>query len=105
GRAKAKVAAKAAAGPTMAECRRVAERLRMVADGTRVAVLLSLADGEKNVTTMTKELDSTQPAVSHHLCLMKMSGTIEARRQGKSNFYGVTPLGRSLLAAVRTMLG
>ena len=31
----------------------------------------------------------SQPAVSHHLALLRVSGLIEARREGKHNFYCV----------------
>jgi ArsR family transcriptional regulator len=34
-------------------------------------------------------LNQTQPAVSHHLTLLRMTGLVGFRRQGKHNFYRV----------------
>jgi ArsR family transcriptional regulator len=34
-------------------------------------------------------LGQTQPAVSHHLTLLRMTGLVGYRRQGKHNFYRV----------------
>mgnify|MGYP003892268453 CR=1 FL=1 len=36
-----------------------------------------------------KFLGLSQPAVSHHLALLRVSGLIESRREGKHNFYSV----------------
>jgi ArsR family transcriptional regulator len=36
-------------------------------------------------------LKQSQPAVSHHLALLKMAGLIECRRDGKHNFYHIMP--------------
>jgi ArsR family transcriptional regulator len=104
GRAKARAAAAIAAGPTAADCRRVADRLKMAADGTRVGILLALADGERNVSDMMGRLGMSQPALSHHLSIMRMSGTVASRREGKSNFYHMTARGRSLLSAVTAIM-
>jgi ArsR family transcriptional regulator len=36
-------------------------------------------------------LDQSQPAVSHHLALLRMAGVIACRRDGKHNFYRLVP--------------
>jgi DNA-binding transcriptional ArsR family regulator len=105
GLAKGKAAARAAAGPTGADCRRVATRLKMISDGTRVGVLLALVDGEKHVTTLMGQLGMSQPALSHHLTLLSASGVVVPRRQGQFNFYALSDTGRELLTAVRAMMG
>lgn len=104
GRARAKAAKKAAAGPTMAECRRMAARLKMLADGSRIGILMAIADGERNVTQLTELLPMTQPGVSHHLALLKLSGVVAPHRAGKFVRYGLTDDGRALVAVVRAML-
>jgi ArsR family transcriptional regulator len=62
----------------------------MLADKSRLKILLSLAqDGEMNVTALCGMLGQSQPAVSHHLTLLRMNGLVSFRRQGKHNFYRV----------------
>src|SRR5579872_4595178 len=83
---------KAAAGtrPT-AEIRRVAELLKQVSDPTRLQVLMLLSEKERNVSELCADLGSqSQPAVSHHLALLRHGRLIEPRRAGKHNFYGLT---------------
>jgi ArsR family transcriptional regulator len=36
-------------------------------------------------------LKQSQPAVSHHLALLRLAGLIEMRRDGKHNFYRLIP--------------
>jgi ArsR family transcriptional regulator len=45
--------------------------------------------GELNVTAICQRLNQGQPAVSHHLALLRVSGAIEPRRSGKNIFYRV----------------
>lgn len=63
---------------------------KLLSDETRLRVLLYLArEGELHVTALCEKLEQSQPAVSHHLALLRVSGLIEARRDGKHNFYSV----------------
>ncbi len=63
---------------------------RMLSDGRRLTILLELArGGEMNVTTLCRLLGQSQPAVSHHLALLKAAGLITLRREGKHNNYSV----------------
>ena len=41
------------------------------------------------MTDLCNRLGQSQPAVSHHLALLRVSGLIESRREGKHNFYSV----------------
>jgi DNA-binding transcriptional ArsR family regulator len=43
----------------------------------------------------------SQPAVSHHLALLRHGGIIDCRRQGKNNFYSLTDLGERLSKLVK----
>ena len=62
---------------------------RLLSDKTRMNILLLLAKGERNVTSLCEELGLPQPTVSHHLGLLRMSNLIGNRRNGKQVFYGL----------------
>jgi len=65
---------------------------KLLADESRLKILSYLLQaGELNVRALCDLLDQSQPAVSHHLALLKSCGLIEARRDGKNNFYRVIP--------------
>ncbi|MGD0390770.1 MAG: metalloregulator ArsR/SmtB family transcription factor, partial [Tepidisphaeraceae bacterium] len=53
---------------------------RLLSDKTRLNVLLSLARGERNVTSLCEELGLAQPTVSHHLGLLRGNNMIANRR-------------------------
>lgn len=63
---------------------------KLLSDETRLRILLYLARvGELHVTALCDKLGQSQPAVSHHLALLRVAGLIEARRDGKHNFYSL----------------
>jgi len=65
---------------------------RLLADETRLRILYYLLQTEElNVRTLCRLLQQSQPAVSHHLALMRVAGIIECRRDGKHNFYHLVP--------------
>ena len=70
--------------------RELAQVFKLLSDETRLRVLFYLAlNQELNVTELCNRLGQSQPAVSHHLALLRVSGLIESRREGKHNFYSV----------------
>ena len=65
---------------------------RLLADETRLRVLRLLVEAkEYHVRALCEKLGQSQPAVSHHLALLRNAGLIECRRQGKHNFYRLAP--------------
>src|SRR5438093_11691368 len=60
---------------------------RLLSDKTRLGILLRLADGERNVSSLCQELGLPQPTVSHHLGLLRLNNIVGNRRQGKQVFY------------------
>jgi ArsR family transcriptional regulator len=65
---------------------------KLLADETRLRILYYLAQqDELNVRTLCNLLRQSQPAVSHHLALLRVAGLIECRRDGKHNFYHLVP--------------
>lgn len=80
---------------------RAAILLKQVSDATRLQVILILSDGERHVGALCEALGQSQPAVSHHLALLRHGGLISPRRQGKNNFYSLTEIGEELAKVVR----
>ncbi len=82
----------AKAGPPVrvsdATIARLSEVFKLMADKSRLKILLALAhEGEMHVSALCELLGQSQPAVSHHLTLMRMTGLVGFRRDGKHNFY------------------
>jgi ArsR family transcriptional regulator, arsenate/arsenite/antimonite-responsive transcriptional repressor len=65
---------------------------KLLGDETRLRILHALMCVEEmNVRTLCQHLGQSQPAVSHHLALLRTEGLIEPRRDGKHNFYRILP--------------
>ena len=65
---------------------------KLLADETRLRIIHYLTQREElNVRTFCQLLGQSQPAVSHHLALMRSAGVLECRRDGKHNFYRLMP--------------
>src|SRR3954467_15552196 len=77
------------AGATEEELEQLAALFRLLSDRTRLNLLMLLADGERNVTSLCETLKLPQPTVSHHLGLLRMSNVITNRRDGKQVFYSL----------------
>src|SRR6516165_912739 len=97
--------AAAASNRSLAEIRRVAELLKQVSDPTRLQILMLLTEKERNVSELCTDLGTqSQPAVSHHLALLRHGRLIEPRRDGKHNFYGLTETGKELADLVKMLV-
>lgn len=65
---------------------------KLLADETRLRILLHLSrQDELHVRGLCELLQQSQPAVSHHLALLRGEGLIELRREGKHNYYHLAP--------------
>ena len=63
---------------------------KLLSDETRLRILYYLTQrSELHVRALCELLHESQPAVSHHLALLRVAGLIDRRRQGKHNFYGL----------------
>ncbi|WP_437185744.1 ArsR/SmtB family transcription factor [Planctomicrobium sp. SH668] len=63
---------------------------KLLADETRLKILFFLGrEKELHVSALCERLGQSQPAVSHHLALLRVAGLIEPRRDGKHNFYSI----------------
>ena len=67
----------------------LSELFKVFGDSTRIKILYALVDREMNVTEISESLEMTQPAISQQLRVLKSSGLVKARREGKSSFYSL----------------
>jgi len=86
------------------QARRASILLKHVSDPTRLQVILILSEGEQHVGALCSQLAQSQPAVSHHLALLRHGGIIAPRRQGKNNFYSLTDTGTELSTVVKGLM-
>jgi len=73
----------------------LARMFRVLGDPTRLRILVLLGKGELNVTGLCDNLRMCQPTVSHHLSVLRMSGLVDTRRNGKEIFYSLCDTRRS----------
>ena len=71
--------------------RGMADLLKSIADEMRLVILTMLQDGEMCVCEIMEAMPVSQPAVSHHLRVLRQTGLITDRRQGKWIFYSLNP--------------
>ena len=72
-----------------------------LADRTRRAIVMELADGERTVGELTEALPVSQPAVSQHLKVLKPLGVVTDRAEGTRRKYRLDEHG---VAALRDQL-
>lgn len=60
---------------------------QLLADKTRLHILMELAKGERNVSSLCEQLRLPQPTVSHHLGLLRSRNLISNRRHGRHIYY------------------
>ena len=78
-----------------------ADRVRGLADPTRLSLAAALADAEELcVCDLAWIAGRSQNLVSHHLRALRSHGLVDSRRAGKMVMYSLTVEGRSLLAAL-----
>src|ERR1043166_3313163 len=64
--------------------------LKLLADPTRLRLLLLLEEDELSVAELQKLLGMGQSRISSHLAQLKRAGVVEDRRAGKHVYYGLT---------------
>lgn len=63
------------------------EVFAMLADATRVRIILALRDGERSVNHLANIVDKTPAAVSQHLAKLRLARIVAARQDGTRVFY------------------
>ncbi|MCA9074273.1 MAG: winged helix-turn-helix transcriptional regulator [Planctomycetaceae bacterium] len=83
-----------------------ASKCKLLGDSTRLRILLILDNqGDVHVAGLCEQLELNQPAVSHHLSLLRDAGVVKLRKDGKHNYYSYVrkPFIDVIKRAVRTM--
>lgn len=68
-----------------------AQKLKVLADETRLSVLKILMDGPKHVGELNDVLKLDQSLLSHHLKVLRDESLVEATRDGKAVLYNLAP--------------
>jgi len=73
-------------------------RFRALGDETRLRILEAFGAGEATVSELQHAVDIGQSLMSHHLRILRESGLVEDRREGRWVHYGIV---EGALAAVK----
>ena len=63
------------------------EVFSMLADATRVRLILALGEGELPVNALAERVGKSASAVSQHLAKMRLGGMVATRQEGTKVFY------------------
>lgn len=66
------------------------EVFAMLADATRIRIILALRDRELSVNQLAEAADKSQAAVSQHLAKLRLARIVTTRRDGTRVFYRLT---------------
>ena len=72
---------------TDAERSRTAAIARALADPKRLCVVERLADGERSVSELSRDVGCQVPNMSQHLSVLRTAGLVASRRDGNTIFY------------------
>lgn len=73
--------------PQTAQFEQVAGIFKQLSDPVRCRIFLLLCHSEECVINIAAFMNMSSPAVAHHLRLLKYSGLVQTRREGKEVFY------------------
>ena len=65
----------------------VAELFAILSTPIRLKIISAVCQGEKNVSELLAEIDTTQPNMSQHLSMLYRSGVLAKRRDGTQMYY------------------
>jgi DNA-binding transcriptional ArsR family regulator len=63
------------------------EVFAMLADATRVRLILALRDGERSVNDLSEAVGKSQASVSQHLAKMRLARMVSTRQAGTRVYY------------------
>ncbi len=65
----------------------VAELFSVLSTPIRLKIISAVCNGEKNVSELLAEIQTTQPNMSQHLAMLYRSGVLAKRREGTQVYY------------------
>jgi ArsR family transcriptional regulator len=65
----------------------VAELFSVLSTPIRLKIISAVCNGEKNVSELLAEIETTQPNMSQHLSMLYRSGVLAKRREGTQMYY------------------
>jgi len=68
---------------------KMAVYFKALSETTRLKIVITLLKGEQCVCKIIDEMQLSQPAVSHHMKVLKQAGLVKARREGKWIHYSL----------------
>ncbi|KAF1304903.1 MULTISPECIES: ArsR/SmtB family transcription factor [Enterococcus] len=74
---------------SLADVEKISQLFKVLSDPTRLKILMSLDEGERNVTSIATVVAMEQSAVSHQLKLLREKRVVKARREGKTMLYSL----------------
>jgi ArsR family transcriptional regulator len=66
---------------------RAATIARALSDAKRLCVVERLADGERSVSDLSRDIGCQVPNMSQHLAVLRQAGIVATRREGNTVFY------------------
>lgn len=69
------------------QIRTTAEFFSMLADPTRLRLLIALLDADRDVTTLAATVAVARPTVSQHLAKLRLAGLVTTHRDGRHALY------------------
>jgi ArsR family transcriptional regulator len=60
---------------------------KALADAKRLCVVERLADGERSVSELSRDVGCQVPNMSQHLAVLRSAGIVATRREGSTVFY------------------
>jgi DNA-binding transcriptional ArsR family regulator len=67
----------------------VAELFALLSTPVRLKIIGAVCNGEKCVSELLAEIDTTQPNMSQHLATLYRSGVLGKRREGNQIYYRI----------------
>jgi ArsR family transcriptional regulator len=87
---------------TIDQTEALADRLKAVADPTRLRLLDLLVQQPEPICVcdLVPQFPQNQPTISHHLRILRQAGLIDTEKRGIWAYYWATPEGHELLTTV-----
>jgi len=75
--------------PSLENVDRLANTLSLLGDTSRLSIIIYLMNKKANVSEITNHMQISQPAISHHLRVLKDAKIVKAEKKGKEVFYSL----------------